>query len=64
LQVVVEEEDIAILLVLEVLVVLVEVELEVVQVVQQYLELIRLVLAVVEQKIPDQQVQMVVPVSL
>jgi hypothetical protein len=64
LQVVVEVEDIVILPVLEVLVVLVEVELEVVQVVQLHLELILLAEEVVEQKIPDQQVQMVVQVSL
>jgi hypothetical protein len=61
LQVVVEVEDIVILPVLEVLVVLVEVELEVVQVVHLHLELILLAEEVVEQKIPDQQVQMVVP---
>jgi hypothetical protein len=59
--VVVEVEDIVILPVLEVLVVLVEVELEVVQVVHLHLELIQLAEEVVEQKIPDQQVQMVVP---
>jgi hypothetical protein len=63
LQVAAAVEDIPILLVLVDPVVLVVVELEVVQVVQQYLELIQLVVAAVEQKILDQQVQMVVPVS-